>query len=376
MRSGAAFGQNAQRRGVRPECATLKSLPLRFVLRLGFVLSTALAIALAASCDDEGTSRELGVTRDAGPPRIEVDGQAGDSQAQPPVSTMRLAHLAAEVGPLDFCYQGAKKGTFVGPVLGATSPPPIGDAGDAEDDHDAEASLDEAPDDAGDAGDAGDGGEEAARSASYGTVSSYRNLQATGPITIAILQAGSTSCANALATADVTLDPGKLSTVAVFGKPGDGGTALEIAAFTDDRTTRPDRIRVRVIHAALGTTKVPGTGPIAARVVAAKTTVLANRIEPRRAATAEDAIMVDALGYVTGAPIPAPASIAIGPASSDAGADAGFEPWQSTSSDLELFAGSLHTAFVLVGPTESTFEVLWCADTTTAADRTLCRIVR
>ncbi|MCW5837082.1 MAG: hypothetical protein KIS78_32105, partial [Labilithrix sp.] len=187
--------------------------------------------------------------------------------------------------------------------------------------------------------------------------------------------AGATSCANALVTADVTLDPGKLFTVALFGRHADGGVSLEVGAFTDDRSTEPNKLRARVIHAALGAADVPGVGPLAVRAVASKTTVLADRVAPRRAATASQAVMVDGLGYVTAAPIPPPASIAIGPASSD-GADSGFETWQSQSADLGLHGGSLHTAFVLTGATESTFEVLWCADTTTSGDRTTCALVR
>ena len=162
-------------------------------------------------------------------------------------------------------------------------------------------------------------------------------------MTIAIVEGGATSCASPIATGDVTLDPGKLSTVAVFSRPGDGGApALEVAAFTDDRTTAGDTIRVRVIHAALGTSYAQPEGALAARASAAKTTVLTDRVEPRRAATESEAVQVDALGYVTAPPIPPPASIAIGAALTDGGADAGFEPWLSKADDLGLSGGSLH----------------------------------
>ena len=352
---------------------------LRFTFRMAFLLAAVLAPVVATSCDDEGGSRNLGPGADGGGAPMLHDAQAGDAQTNGPMSTMRIAHLAPGIGPIDFCYQGAKKGTFVGPVLGGTAAPAPSDGGDAGDAGDLaddlpgdDLALDAAHLDADAALDAS-GAPLNLRSASFRTVSKYLVLQAAGPITIAILPAGATSCANALLTADVTLDPGKLFTVALFGRHADGSVALELGAFTDDRTTDPDKLRARVIHAALGTTDVPGAGPLAVRAVASKTTVLADRVEPRRASTASQAVMVDGLGYVTAPPVPPPASIAIGPAS---GADAGFDPWQSRSTNLDLRGDSLHTAFVLTGATEATFEVLWCADTTTSGDQTTCALVR
>ncbi|MBX3220253.1 MAG: DUF4397 domain-containing protein [Labilithrix sp.] len=337
---------------------------MRFTLRLAFVLGLALALVVATSCGDDGASRDLDSAGNGRAP-IPQDAQASDADGDAPVSTMRFAHLAPGVGPVDFCYQGVRKGTFVGPVLGGGAAPAPTDAGDADTDDLEDDPLDAGADDAG-----------PPRSASYRTVSTYLVLQAAGPITIAILPAGATSCTNALVTADVTLDPGKLFTVALFERRADAGPAtLELGAFIDDRTTAPDKARVRVIHAALGTADVTSAGPIGVRAVASKTTVLADRVEPRRAASASEAVAVDGLGYVTAAPVPPPTSLAIGPASSD-GADAGFDPWQSQSADLDLRGDSLHTAFVLTGPTESTFEVLWCADRTTSGDQTTCTLVR
>lgn len=344
---------------------------LRFALRIAFVLVTASALAVSASCDDEGASRELGLGGDGGKSPISPEPPRGDAQSAAPMSTMRLAHLAPGAGPIDFCYRPATSGAFVGPVLGAPASP-RGDAGDVDADLLSDPLDASPPEEAGEGPDAEAG---VARSASYRTVSKYLNLQAAGPITIAIVEAGATSCANALATADVTLDPGKLSTIVVFGRVADGGLAVEIAAFTDDRMTEPDKLRVRIIHAALGTTAVPGAGPLAVRAVGAKTTVLADRVEPRRASTPSQAVTVDNLGYVTAPPMSPPVTIAVGPASTDGGADAGFDPWQSQSRDLELRGGSLHTGFVLSGASDATFEVLWCADTTTSGDQTSCELV-
>ena len=221
----------------------------------------------------------------------------------------------------------------------------------------------------------------------FGGVTKYLVLQGSGPMTIAIVEGGASSCASPIATGDVTLDPGKLSTVGVFSRPGDGGVpALEIAAFTDDRATTRDTIRVRTIHAALGTTYAPAEVGLAARVSASKTMALADRIDPRRAAEESAAVQVDGLGYITAAPVPPPASIAIGPAPTDGGADAGFDPWLSKPYDLNLSGGSLHTAFILharppvsLAPDASrkgAFQVLWCTDLVTQGDRTNCRWIR
>jgi hypothetical protein len=345
---------------------------LRFTFRIAFVLVVVVGAITFAACDGEGTSRDLDAARDGGSGTVAPMVPSSDAQAEAPMSTMRIAHLAPDLGPIDFCYQGAKKGTFIGPVLGGVAPPsptaPDADPDSASTDEIADATPEDDT-----SGEADAEGGTGLRSASYRTVSKYFNLQAAGPITLAILEAGARSCANALATTDVTLDPGKLSTVALFRRTGDEAVPLEVAAFTDDRTTQPDKIRVRVLHAALGSSGIASAGSLAVRVVASKTTVLADRVDPRRPATASEAVMVDGLGYVTAAPVPPPASIAIGPATTDG--SAGFDPWQSSSADLELRGGSLHTAFVLTGASESTFEVLWCADLTTSGDQTACQLV-
>lgn len=354
--------------------------------------------------DDEGGGTELLEATDSGPPPIRADARTSGPDAEAPASTMRLAHLAAESDAIDFCYQEAHAGTFVGPVLGGprvakpdAAPPSDGGAADAADagprdagpDVDADSDADVDADSDTDADADADAKAPTLASLSFGSVTKYLVLQSSGPMTIALVEGGATSCADPIAKGDVTLDPGKLSTVGVFSRPGDGGVTLEIAAFTDDRTTASDDVRVRVIHAALGTSYARAEGAIAVRASAAKTTVLADRIEPRRAATESEAVQVDALGYVTATPIPPPAAVAIGPAPTDGGADAGFEPWLSKPYDLGLTGGSLHTAFVLHAaaapapavvdaalPRKGAFLVLWCADTTTEGDRTRCDWVR
>lgn len=343
------------------------------------------------ACSDDGGGSEVDDGMDSGPAPIRADARTSGADAEAAQSTVRFAHLAAETAPIDFCYREAHAGSFVGPVLNGPVIPKA-DAGDGGDDDGGDA-------EGGDGRDRGDLRDAAIEvppdaalarpSLAYGEATKYLVLQSSGPMTIAIVESGATSCAQPIASGDVTLDPGKLSTVALFSRPGDGGVALEVASFTDDRTTAGGTARVRVIHGALGTSYAPAEEALAVRANAAKTTVLADRVEPRRAATLSEAVGVDALGYVTVAPIPPPATLAIGPAPTDGGADAGFDPWLSKAYDLALTGGSLHTAFVLpplrsgapiadpdASARKSAFSVLWCADTTTSGDRTTCSWVR
>jgi len=334
--------------------------------------ATLIVVAVSACGGDDPAPADPVFGGDAGNSPIGLDARPNDNDADAPVSTMRLAHLAPSLGAIDFCYQAARTGTPFGPVLnGAPTPLDDAEAGPV-------GVLD-----ASSIADANAGAEAGALpSATYRTVTKYLNLEAAGTITISIVEGGARSCANALATADVTLDPGKLWTVALFGRRGDGGTDLEVQAFTDDRTTTASKVRVRVIHAALGKSgsgaaSVAPADALAARVVgASRTTVLTDRVEPRKASTASQAIPVDVLGYTTADPVSPPASIAIGTAPTDGGADAGFDTWQSAPRDLELRGDSLHTAFVLSGATATDFEVLWCADTVTSGDQSSCTLLR
>jgi hypothetical protein len=271
---------------------------------------------------------------------------------------MRFAHLAPAIGAIDFCYRDAKTSSFVGPVLGGGGATDAGpSASDAGEDADA------AGEDAGVADAApviDDGG---APSIAFRGVSTYQTLEAAGPLTIGIVAGGASSCAERILEQDVTLDTGKLSTVVLLGTPGaDGGDALAIVAFTDDRETIADKARVRVVNAAAG------AEAIAARALGAQEVVLADEVLPRHAATASVATSVDALGYATVSPVPPPAAIALGPAK-----DAGGPTWQSGTTDLGIVGGSLHTAFVLAG---SPYAVLWCTDTSTSGARTTCALVK
>lgn len=319
------------------------------------LLCTTASAALAATqaCgEDAGSSY---VVDDRGGRTNDVpDAFAAASDGEAPRTTLRLAHLARDLGAVDVCYQAARAGAFEGPILrtGGASP--------------ADAAIVDASLDVDLLADASDDDDAGSKALVYGSVSKYFTVAATGTLVIAIVPAGSTSCSGAIASGTVTLDPGKLSTVALFGSDatdagdaGDGGTS--IVALTDDRETKPDKARVRIVNAAAG-------GPIAVQVVGAQTTTIADAVEPRRASSASSSIPVDALGFATIVPVAPPASLVVVP-TGDAGAR-----WQSGPRDLDLRGDSLHTGFVLGAP--DAFEVVWCADKNTTGDRTTCTMIR
>jgi len=165
----------------------------------------------------------------------------------------------------------------------------------------------------------------------------------------------------------------------VGGSDGDGGNAaLSLVAFIDDRMTLPGEARVRMIHAALGTGARAGAGALAVRAAAAQTMTIADRIEPKSAASPSASVPVDSLGYATIAPVPSPAQLAVGAAAStpSSGADASVDSWVSQAGELGLRGGSLHTGFVLTGEGNQSFEVLWCTDTSTSGTFATCVLVR
>jgi hypothetical protein len=339
---------------------------VRSPVRRGFF--PLLVLAAGFACGQDGDAPDDGALEHPVPgsrPSPGIDDRGGSAAT----ATVRVANLAPHLGPIDLCYRTAGTGTFEGPVFGGTSRVP-----EAPPDEDAEAS---APTDAG-----GDGG--APTPLGYRSVSKYVSLTSAGPLAVAIVRAGSGSCANALVTGAVTLDPGKLSTLVLFARAaadGDAGsdadgsdadanggsrTDVVVVAFTDDRTTAAEKARVRLIHAA------SAEAALAVRAVAGQTSILAERVERRRASTPSET--VDALGYAEIAPLPPPTSLTIGPAAGTT-AEAAPERWQSDPHELELRGGSLHTGFVLTGES-APFEVLWCADTSTVGDRTACLLVR
>lgn len=345
-------------------------------------LSLASGAAYALACGGDGGSGSSKPDDGDGGPGSLPDAAVGPNDAQSAATTMRLAHLAPDLGPVDFCYRMAKTSSFKGPVLGGGLGGTTDDAGSVDDGGDDSAASDlDAGTDADAAADVDAGTDGGAASVDYRTVSRYLTLDASGPLTIALIAPGATSCATPLFTADVTLDPGKLSTVAIVGLTAtDGGdAALALVAFTDDRSTIPAMTRVRMIHAALGG---PGgraaSGALSVRVTASQTVTVADDVEPKKTGAPSATVPVDSLGYATLAPVPSPAQLAVGAAATagPADSDAASDSWVSQPSELDLNGSSLHTGFVLTGPDQQPFEVLWCTDTSTSGDRTTCVVVR
>jgi hypothetical protein len=321
----------------------LASLARRIRLLLISLFGVAAVAPLEACGSDDGLSSI--VDDDAGGPIEHGDSPPSSDDGGSSLATLRLAHLAPELGAIDFCY-AALTGSLEGPILGGGVP-----ASDAAVEADgSDASVDAS-----------------ATGFAYGAVTKYFSLKATGTITIALVHAGATSCTSPIAEGTVTLDPGKLSTAAVFGSSapdgGDAGASTTILAFIDDRETRADRARVRMIHGAT-------VGALSVSVTGASTTVVAGRLEPKKATTASQMIPVDALGFATIAPVAPPASLVVSPLGSDGGSTT-----TTTPADLDLRGDSLHTGFVLDG-TDGGLSVLWCADKSTTAELTACSLLR
>ena len=136
-------------------------LALRNRFRLFFLTATlASGAAVSLACGDgAGSSDGVGNDGDGGSSGLS-DAAVGPSDAAAPATTMRLAHVAEDLGPVDFCYRMAKTSSFEGPVLGGgLGGNKAGDAGIA-DGGDASPTAD--PLDAGDAS-SGDAGADAAR---------------------------------------------------------------------------------------------------------------------------------------------------------------------------------------------------------------------
>jgi hypothetical protein len=207
-------------------------------------------------------------------------------------------------------------------------------------------------------------------------MTNYITFPGSGTFQVALVAGGATTCATPLATLVVTLDPGKLATVALAGAyspADDGGTAsLSLLRFIDDPKSDATNARVRIIHAALGTTKKAGPGALTVSVKGAESPVIAAHVDPEQAAAADTSPPTDMLGYALITPIPPATALVVAPA---AGADAGgLAPWTSAFTDLGLDATSLHTGFAVSDEAQD-FAVVWCSDQSTVGKRVDCRTI-
>ena len=327
---------------------------------------------------------------------------------------LRLAHVAPDLGDLDFCYRATSSDPYIGPVLGgAGSPKEAGAPQDASSPKDAgaEAPTDAATDaDAPDATDASDAAavSDAALDATiadagadanqaldaaagdagkqvflpYLSMTGYVALQGSGTFEIAIVDASSQGCSTPRLVGQVTLDAGRRSTLALMGREdvdastggAGGGTELALIAFTDDPTPDPTKTRVRLLHAAIGSPKrAPESTLSASFVVGAATSdiPIARKIEPRHVAAASTIEpSVDPLGYHADMPLSTPARMRI-----SRSLDAGGTTWTSAAAPLGLRAGSIHTG-IIVNDDASDLVILWCTDENTPSTETSCTLLR
>jgi hypothetical protein len=98
---------------------------------------------------------------------------------------------------------------------------------------------------------------------------------------------------------------------------------------------------------------------------------VAGSVAPMRAANANAAPRVDALGYHDEPPRTDALAIHVRPLLSG-----GAPPWTSVTSDLGLRASTVHTAFVVSGDAASPYVVVWCDDTEVVGAWTRCSALR
>lgn len=317
------------------------------MLRLLSAITLFAAVAAAAdACGDptpgaaDASSDVYGVI-----PPAEAGGDDATSDGGTSVwTTMRLAHLSPDAGPIDFCWRPAKTATFTGPVLR-----PAGV----------------------DAGGASDAGDAQAHALEFAGMSGDVSFPVSGTVDIAIVAAGETSCDAPKLVDQVTLDAGKHATVALVGlarpAPGDAGgdAALSIVAFTDDPTPDAQAARVRVIHAALGWAAGADVAPSLA--VHTGDEAVSARVSPRQASKPSTTPPVDALGYAAVAPIAGSAPIRL-----DALDDAGGATWSASPFDLDMAAATVHTAFIV--SLADGLGVLWCREAKTSSPLAACTL--
>jgi hypothetical protein len=337
-----------------------------------------------------------------------VDGSSGAPAADVAVaptdgsdvsSTVRFVHLASNLGSVDFCLRSGSDETFVGPILGGGISADGGTRTDgaAHAQTDAEAgSSDAASMDA----DSTDGGSDAAVAAvddalAPRTMTNYVSFEGSGTFDVAVVAAGVKSCASPLATLKVTLDPGKLATLALTGTYAgaaatadagatDGGTsidagepqsALRLIRLLDDPTSDAKQARVRMVNAAFGVASVPAATAMSVDVTGVQKTRIAfnvplGAVAPQSAPSTTGGPVTDDLGYTLLTPVPPPHALEI----TGVGDASGLGTWTSLYTDLGLTAASLHTGFVM-SDSADTLDVLWCTDTSSVGKRVDCRVI-
>ncbi len=366
-------------------------------MQLGSVLSSrrragllGLACAISASsflvyaCDDGGKPENVtgsALDGSGGPPAADVAVAPADGSAL--TATIRFVHLAANLGPVDFCLRGAGDEAFTGPVLGGGLGPDggqdagatNGDGGDAQSDAATESGTNE--------GGADGSATEEDPALAPRTMTNYVSFAGSGTFDVAVVSAGQKSCASPRATLKVTVDPSKLTTVVLSGDytAGPGGTdagasdggagTLRIFRVLDDPTLDPKQARVRMVNAAFGASSVGKAEDLRVDVIGSqKTPITADVALGAASNQSVSAPVTDGLGYTLTAPEPPANALTL-----TGVAPASFTgTWTSVYTDLGLVAASLHTGFIVSDATD-TLSVLWCSDTSTVGKRVDCRIL-
>ncbi len=317
----------------------------------------------------------------AGGPLADVTPRPFD--AEEPSGAMRIAHMAPRLGTVDFCYRPAGDARFVGPVLTGSSDAgaapdaqsdassadaadagPIVDAGlDVRDAAPSDAGLDARADVASEAGDAAPGDPPLAPF----TVTTYAGVKGAGTFELAIVAAGAGTCQHPLRTGQVTLDPGKLTTVVLSERAvADGGPPLVLLSLTDNPVVTGDRARVRVVHAALGTPQQAALDDLSVSVAGGTNPVVAAVVSPGGVTRARiGGPIVDPFGYADVPPVAPLAALRVSELRE------GGVTWTSAFVDPGLSAAAIQTAYV--AQSGAGLVVVLCDDKATVGRRTSCR---
>lgn len=339
---------------------------------------------LVYACDGGGKPEDANGTAldgSGGPPAADVAVAPADGSAL--TATVRFVHLAANLGPVDFCLRGAGDDAFTGPVLGGGVGADGGkDAGTASTEGGDAAGTGDASTD-GAADDGGEGGSTGPEDTALlpRTMTNYVSFEGSGTFDVAVVAQGQKSCATPLATLKVTVDPSKLTTVVLSGdygaNKGDAGAdagesgTLRLFRVLDDPTLDPKQARVRMVNSAYGASAVAAVQDLHVDVIGTQKTPLADDVGLGSASNQSvSSPQTDALGYTLLAPEPPANALVLTGA-----ADASFAgTWTSVYTDLGLRAASLHTGFIVSDATD-TFDVVWCSDTSTVGKRVDCRVL-
>jgi hypothetical protein len=232
----------------------------------------------------------------------------------------------------------------------------------------------------------------------FGQVSSYLSVPLAGTMYVSIVRGGSTTCGESLTPVRrVTLDAGKLYTLAVLRAPGpdrdaglrDGGPAadamvdahieaaagelaLSVVVLTDEPQVSAGFARARFFNGILS----PDGGaapPVSVSAVEGASSVALALDVPSLEVAEESpkAPAVDSLGYWQGAPLVSttPISLRVAPLTTPQTGDGGSFGWVFTSTssfDLQ-HAASNHSGF-LVGNPGPQVALMWCDDGASIAD--------